>query len=85
AKLERIGVDAASIDGLFVSERDGQPFNIRFGVRGSAMGSKEPVVFEAEGEDGRRMVGFLNMTSKEVESPEYDRLWDQGARALAAG
>lgn len=78
-KLERIGVDPSDIDGVFLSERDGQPFRVRYGVRGSTMGSKEPVVFEAEGKSDKRLVGFLNMTSREVEADEYERLWSEGA------
>lgn len=74
-KLTRIGVDPDAIDKLFISERDGQPFKIRFGVRGSAMGSTEPVIFEAEGRGGQRMVGFLNMVQREVDEAEYDDLW----------
>ena len=31
-KLERIGIDPARIDDLFVSGRDGQPFKVRYGV-----------------------------------------------------
>ena len=74
-KLQRIGVDPASIDGIFVSERDGQPFKIRYGVKGNIRGSDEPVVFEAQGVDGKRMVGFLKMTQREVDAAEYDQLW----------
>src|SRR4029079_17947099 len=43
-KLKRIGVDSQAIDALFVSERDGKPYKIRYGVKGSAMGSSEPVI-----------------------------------------
>ena len=60
---------------LFVSPRDNQPFKIRYGVQGSIMGSSEPVIFEATGVDGKREVGFLNMTEKEVDAAEYDALW----------
>ena len=74
-KLQRIGVDPASIDGIFVSERDGQPFKIRYRIKGSMMGSQDPVVFESQGADGKRMVGFLNMTQREVDAAEYDQLW----------
>jgi hypothetical protein len=74
-KLTRIGIDPNEIDKLFINERDGQPFKIRYGVRGSAMGSSEPVIFEAEGRGGRRMVGFLNMTQSEVDEAEYNDLW----------
>jgi hypothetical protein len=74
-KLKRIGIDPATIAALFVSERDNQPFKIRYGVRGSAMGSTEPVVFEATGVDGKRQVGFLSFTQREVDPAEYDALW----------
>ena len=76
AKLERIGIDSGTIDQLFVNERDGEPFKVRYSVPGSAMGSSEPVVFEATGVDGRRMVGFLDMQLKELEGAEYDQLWN---------
>lgn len=78
-KLERIGVDAASVDQIFVSGRDGEPFTVRYGVRGAVKGSNEPVVFESTGVDGKRMVGFLNATQREVDADEYQRLWEQGA------
>jgi hypothetical protein len=74
-KLKRIGIDPGAIDALFVSERDSHPFKIRYGVQGSAMGSGEPVVFESTGADGKRQVGFLNMTQREVDAAEYDELW----------
>ena len=45
--LSRIGVDPNALDQLFVSERDGQPFKIRYGVQGSSMGSSAPVIFES--------------------------------------
>lgn len=77
-KLERIGVTPGDIDNLFVSERDGQPFKIRYKVRGSMMGCQEPVVFEAEGESGKRRVGFLDMTQREVEASEYEQLLSNG-------
>ena len=53
-KLERIGVDANSLDQLFINERDGEPFKIRFEVQGSLMGSSEPVVFESVGVGGKK-------------------------------
>jgi hypothetical protein len=74
-KLARVGVDPNAIDVLFVSPRDEQPYKIRYGVRGSAMGSSEPVIFEAVGVDGKREVGFLNMTQREVDAAEYDQLF----------
>jgi hypothetical protein len=80
-KLTRIGVDANSIDSLFTSERDGSPFKIRYGVKGSAMGSSEPVIFESLGVDRTRQVGFLNMTQTLVDEAKYESLWTRGAPA----
>lgn len=77
-KLTRIGVDPQEIDALFTSERDGQPFKIRYSVKGSAMGSSEPVVFESVGVDGKRQIGLLNMTQTEVDAAEYESLWASG-------
>lgn len=75
-KLTRIGIDPNAIDGLFVSERDGQKFRIRYSVLGNMMGSSEPVVFEAKGVDGKRLIGFLDMNLREVDDAEYDALWE---------
>jgi len=73
-KLTRIGIDPSALDDLFISQRDGEPFKIRYGVAGSAMGSAEPVIFESAGEDGKFLVGFLNMEQREVDQAEYDLL-----------
>ncbi len=75
-KLTRIGIDPNAVDELFINERDGQPFKIRYSVRGSAMGSSEPVIFETVGVSESRMVGFLNMVQREVEEAEYNDLWE---------
>ena len=74
-KLARIGIDSSAIDELFISERDGQAFRIRYSVAGSAMGSSEPVIFESVGVGGKRLVGFLNMVQREVDEAEYNDLW----------
>jgi len=73
-KLKRIEVDPAKLDELFVSERDGEPFEIRYGVTGSMMGCSKPVVFESVGVGTRKMIGFLDMTQRQVEQEEYDDL-----------
>ena len=74
-RFTRLGIDPNKIEDLFISERDGEHFKIRYGVAGSMMGSDDPVVFEAVGIDGKREVGFLNMVTREVEAAEYDNLW----------
>lgn len=73
--LSRISVDPNALDQLFISERDGQPFKIRYGVPGSSMGSTAPVIFESVGDGKGRLVGFLNMQQREVDASEYDALW----------
>jgi hypothetical protein len=84
ATLERIGIDPSQIDALFISERDGQPFKVRYGVPGNVMGSSEPVIFEANGDGTHRQVGFLNMTQREVDAAEYDALWSAKPSAKPA-
>lgn len=81
--LERVGVDPNNIDAVFVSERDGEPFRIRFGVPGSPMGVGAPVVFESAGEGGQMMVGFLDMTERLVDEGEAQSLW--ASRELNVG
>ena len=72
--LNRMGIDPAKTDDLFVNERDGEPFKIRYGVPGSMMGCPEPAVFEAVGKNGKKMVAFLNMVQREVDEAEYNDL-----------
>ena len=74
-KLSNIGVDPETIDDVFISSRDGEPFMVRYDVPGHIMGSDAAVVFESTGVDGQRMVGFLNMTKREVDDSEYEQLW----------
>jgi hypothetical protein len=78
-KLARIGIEPNAIDELFICERDGEPFKIRYGVVGSAMGCTKPVIFESTGDGERRLVGFLNMQQREVDESEYNSLWSATA------
>ena len=55
AELDGTGVDQKSLDTLFVSERDGQPFFIRYGVKSpepSSPGVNLAVIFESQGVNG---------------------------------
>lgn len=74
SRLKRGGIDATKLDELFVSERDGEPFVIRYGVNTYIRGPSLAVVFEATGIDGMRQVGFCNGLMQEVDEEEYDRL-----------
>ncbi len=71
---ERIGF--TTTDEVFVSQRDSEPFQIRYEIVGSARGCSEPAIFEATGRGGKRMVGFLNMEQREVDDQEYQALWE---------
>ena len=73
-RLKRGGIDVSKLDELFVSERDGEPFVIRYQVNTVIRGPSQAVVFESTGIGGMRHVGFCNGSMKEVDDNEYDRL-----------
>lgn len=75
SSLAPMGVSPTNIDPLFVSDRDGKAFKVRYAVQGS-MGSKEPVIFESTGKDGKYLVAFTGMIQKEVDKSEYDSLFE---------
>ena len=77
-RLTRMGIDPSDIEGLFVSERDGKPFEFRFLVPGSPMGKRDPVVFEVEGVNGKRMVGFTSLNPMEAEDDAQYEAWKKG-------
>ena len=78
-KLEMMQVDPAQFDSFFVSERDGQPAKVRWGV---AIGPTDvqPLVFEATGVAGKRIVVFSNAQTEEVDAARYDTLWTEGGK-----
>lgn len=75
--LEPMGVDPAKVDELFISERDNEPFVVKYGVPTTSRGSGDPVIFEKTGVGGKKMVAFLNMTEREVDDAEYQQLLNQ--------
>ncbi|MFT5300179.1 MAG: hypothetical protein ACI814_000953 [Mariniblastus sp.] len=72
--LESMSVDPAETDALFICDSDGEPFVIKYGIRGSSRGSQEAAIFQASGSGGKRMVGFLNMSQRSVDDDEYETL-----------
>ena len=74
-RLEMLGIDAGDRKSILTSERDGQPFKIRWGMDTRVRGPALPVIFESTGVDGKFMVGFAGATPKEVDKAEYDKLW----------
>ena len=73
-RLSLADIDASDLENLFVSERDNEPFVIRYGKDTYVRGPSIPVIFEATGSDGMRQVGFCNGVMQEVDAEEYDRL-----------
>lgn len=69
-RLERIGVTQEQVDTMWVSERDGEEFKIRWGLSGMA---DHAIVFEATGMDGKRMVCFSK--PQELDEDEYEDYW----------
>ena len=68
AELEAMGVKPDEVGKLFVSERDGKPFFIRYGVKKPPLlGGHQAVVFETEGQGGR--IGVFMTGPKVVEVP----------------
>lgn len=74
--LARIGVNPDKLDQLFISERDDQPFKIRWELICMPRSAPKPIVFEQEGVNGKYMVAFSSYVCKEVDKAEYDRLWE---------
>ncbi|MEM9413217.1 MAG: hypothetical protein AAGA30_19060 [Planctomycetota bacterium] len=77
-RLQRLEITQDDVDGLFVSERDGQPYLFRWSMVGGNGVPPKPILFEAEGVDGNYMVCFTNGISEEFSKADYDILWSGG-------
>ena len=71
AALEEMGVKAEGVDGLFVSERDKQPFFIRYGLK-RPTGGRQALVCETQGVGGKSLVVFSGPKEVEVPVAELD-------------
>ena len=67
--LEEMGVPTGDLSPLFVSERDGQPFEIRYAAPYSP-GSRQALIFESRGVEGRRAIYFTGGTIVHVPESE---------------
>jgi hypothetical protein len=74
--LKMNGVDPAALDEAFVSERDGEPFVIRYGVSiGHISGTSAPLVaHEKTGKNGKRLVAFANAKVEAVDEARFQEL-----------
>ena len=71
AALEEMGVSSADIDNLFVSERDNQPFYIRYAAP-CAPGGSQAVVFETQGSGGNIAVFYTGPRVVQVSAADVD-------------
>ena len=69
-RLKRMGITPEMIDGIFISERDNEPFKIRYEVNGRG---DHAIVFENTGVNGKRLVAFYE--PRELDSEEYEAYW----------
>lgn len=74
AKLQMMGIKKDDLDGLFKSERDGEKFQIRYGV-GGGRGSVDAVVFEKTGANGTKQIGYTSGTVEDADDGTYKELW----------
>ena len=76
--LKRMDVDPTQLDALFISERDGEEYEIRYAVKGNAMSEPEPVIFEKTGVDGVRLVAFTGQKLEQVsDDTRYQELLER--------
>ena len=74
-RLSRLEIEKSDIASIFTSERDGQPYRIRWAIVGGNGVPPKPILFETDGANGSYMVGFTNGTSQEFSKEDYDKLW----------
>jgi hypothetical protein len=80
AAIDKMGLSlqsmkVASIDELFVSERDGQPFVIVYGSSPQGVAA-----YEQTGIDGKRQVGFKLGNIEEVDEARFAELVPRGTK-----
>jgi hypothetical protein len=73
-KLSMMGIDPNNSESAFTSERDGQPFKVRYHV-GGGRGAVAAVIFEQQGKDGTKQVGFTGGDVQDVDDATYQQLW----------
>jgi hypothetical protein len=69
-----MGINPDSLDALFTSEVDGKAFKLRYNI-GGGRGSQDPVVFEQDGKDGLKRVGFTGGNVQDVDEATSRQLW----------
>jgi hypothetical protein len=75
-RLASLGIANLQVDALFVSPRDGQPYEVRYNDAAPAAGGKGPpaVVVERVGKDGKRMVAYSTLQVEEIDDAQYQKV-----------
>jgi hypothetical protein len=70
------GVDRKEIDSLFISERDGQPFVVLYGLKITGISGKSGSVLahEKTGKNGKRLVALSNTKVEHVDESGFQDL-----------
>jgi hypothetical protein len=78
--LQTNGIDTAEGDAVFTSERDGEPFVIRYGVKiGMISGTAAPAIaHEKTGKNGKRLVVLANARVELVDEARFRELFSGG-------
>lgn len=77
-RAKKAGINLDTLEDLLISERDNEPFRVKWGIDGTDV---VPIVFEETGVDGKRLIAGAKV--EEVEAEEYDRIWKSNARKAA--
>ena len=73
-RLQLMQIDPDKLDELYISERDRQPFKVKYGVV-SGPGAVNALVFEQVGLSGKRQIGLNGGTVEEADAARYEKLW----------
>jgi hypothetical protein len=78
--LQTNGIDPAEGDAVFRSERDGEPFFIRYGVKLSHISgtAAPPLAHEKTGKNGKRLVVLANARVELVDEARFRELFPAG-------
>jgi hypothetical protein len=82
-RLKLMQVDPDKLEDLYISERDHKPFKVKYGVV-SGPGAVNALVFEQDGLNGKRQVGFNGGTVEEADDAQYKEMWEGRWRAATS-
>ena len=76
-RLGMTSSDLENLDSIFISDADGEPFMIRFGLKIQLDEDRSPLIFDKVGVNGMRRVALADNEILEItDSKKYDRMWE---------